>query len=167
MIIWLLENFVRFKKIKIGNRLKIGKLGFRVRGFGRPFIRSCIWQNGGHQCSRYSKWWSLTIISTYFGVTKFSKKFLDSRRAQSYPKKRHFAVYVIFRNWLLIYEVRKILSKFDSRNAQFGVRKATRGRPEVIQVRPGGSRRSVLIRKSFSRADTAVGKVVKSYEKWA
>ena len=70
------------------------------------------------------------------------------------PEKRHFAVYVIFRNRLLIYGVREILSKFDSRNAQFGVRKATRGRPEVIQVRPGGSRRSVLIRKSFSRADT-------------
>ena len=27
--------------------MKIGKLGFRVRGFGRPFIRSCVWQNGG------------------------------------------------------------------------------------------------------------------------
>ena len=67
------------------------------------------------------------------------EKFRDSRRAGSYLEKRHFAVCIIFRNRLLIYEVRKILSKFDSRNARFGVREATRERPEVIQVRTGGS----------------------------
>ena len=72
-------------------------------------------------------------------LDNFRKKFWDSRRAESYLKKRHFAVYVIFRNRLLICEVREILSKFDFRNAQFGVRKATRERSEVIQVRTRGS----------------------------
>ena len=54
------------------------------------------------------------------------------------PEKCRFAEIRIFRNRLLIYEVRKILSKIDSRNAQFGVQKATRERPEDIQVRTQG-----------------------------
>ena len=66
-------------------------------------------------------------------------KFWDSRRSGPYQKKDHFAVYIIFRNRLLICEVRKILSKIDSRKSRFGVQKATRERPEVIQVRTRGS----------------------------
>ena len=59
------------------------------------------------------------------------------------PEKRRFAEYEIFRNRLLICEVREILSKIDSRKSEFGVRKATRERPEVIQVR---TRESQLLR---------------------
>ena len=55
------------------------------------------------------------------------------------PEKRRFAKFRIFRNRLLICEVREILSKIDSRKSRFGVRRVTRERPEVIQVRTRGS----------------------------
>ena len=55
------------------------------------------------------------------------------------PEKRRFAGSRIFRNWLLICEEHEILSKIDSRKSGFGVRRATRERPEVIQVRTRGS----------------------------
>ena len=51
------------------------------------------------------------------------------------PEKCRFAECGIFRNWILICEVREIISKIDSRKSRFGVRKATRERPKVIQVR--------------------------------
>ena len=51
------------------------------------------------------------------------------------PEKRRFAECGIFKNRLLICEVREILSKIDSRKSKFGVRRVTHGRPEVIQVR--------------------------------
>ena len=55
------------------------------------------------------------------------------------PEKCRFAEFRIFRNWLLICEVREILSKIDSRKFGFGVRTATCERLEVIQVRTWGS----------------------------
>ena len=55
------------------------------------------------------------------------------------PEKRRFAEIRIFKNQFLICEVRKILSKIDLRKFRFGVREATRERPEVIQVRTRGS----------------------------
>ena len=66
-------------------------------------------------------------------------KFSEVGRSGIGPEKCRFADFRIFRNQLLICEVRKILSKIDLRNAQFGVRKATRERLEVIQVRTRGS----------------------------
>ena len=102
---------------------------------------------------------------TYFGVRQLSEKFWDYRRSGSYPKKGHFAVYIIFRNRLLICEVREILSKIDSRIAQFGVRTDTPQAVKVIQVGPGGPNGSVLIRDSDPSADSAVGKVSKNYKK--
>ena len=54
------------------------------------------------------------------------------------PEKRRFALDRIVKNRLLIYEVREILSMVDSRKSRFGVRKATRERPEDIQVRTRG-----------------------------
>ena len=50
------------------------------------------------------------------------------------PEKYRFACNLVFRNGLLIYEVREILCKIDSRNVRFGVRKVTPQASEVIQV---------------------------------
>ena len=55
------------------------------------------------------------------------------------PEKRRFAEIRIFKNRLLICEVREILSKIDSRKSGFRVWKATSERPEDIQVRTRGS----------------------------
>ena len=81
------------------------------------------------------------------------------------PEKRHFAEFRIFRSRLLICEVHEILSKIDSRKSKFRVQTDTPQAVKVIQVGPGGSRNFVLIRNWFPRAETTVGKVVKSYEK--
>ena len=65
--------------------------------------------------------------------------FSEVGRSGFSPEKRHFAEFQIFRNRLLFCEVREILSKIDSRKSGFGVRTATRERPEDIQVRTRGS----------------------------
>ena len=66
-------------------------------------------------------------------------KFSEVGHSGNGPEKCRFALDRIFRNGLLIYKVREILSKIDSRKSEFGVRRATRERPEVIQVRTRGS----------------------------
>ena len=65
--------------------------------------------------------------------------FSEVGRSGFSPEKRHFAEIRIFKNRLLFCEVRKILSKIDSRKSRFEVRTATRERLEVIQVRTRGS----------------------------
>ena len=80
-------------------------------------------------------------LSSYRENMKFEYKFDPFRRSAVFsifgrsgfsPKKYRFACNLVFRNELLICEVRKILSGLDSRKVRFGVRTDTPRRFEVV-----------------------------------
>ena len=118
--------------------MKIGRIRVLIRGSGRPFYPELRLTKRRSPMFKIFKMMKFDYNIDLFRSWIIFGKFWDSRRSGPYQKKDHFAVCIIFKNRLLICEVREILSKIDSINARFGVRKATRERLEDIQVRNRG-----------------------------